>query len=464
MRRTIAVVAAAVISFAAAAWAIVFSPRRGVVTGAMVAAAAPFAAAPVPAQAGALHVTTQLEHGYLSETAGGEVYLQVNLAADGASETALRVPVNAVMILDRSGSMSGIKIERAKDAARALIEVLGPADRFAVIDFASDARVLVASTDATPEAKQRALALVSRLRATTGTNLSAAFDAAAPQLREGRGQRRIDKVFVASDGQANEGVFARPALLRRAQADFGPATVSTFGIGEDYDELFMTQLAVQAGGRARYVTGAEGLAAGFAAELARATRAVAHDVRLDVRGLGAVRVQRVLGFESAGGSVRLPDVAAGEQRSILIKLSVPPGRGTAELAAVELSWRDERGSAQKVSAAAQATYTADAARLDAQKPNQISWQGAMAEMADATANALRYQAEGKDAQAKEEEDRVQHVAAMAAPSASPKAKRILQDKAERYMHQISASGAGDQFARKAASAASADDASIPAEF
>ncbi len=60
--------------------------------------------------------------------------------------------------------------------------------------------------------------------------------------------------------------------------------MSTFGIGEDYDEQFMTRLATQAGGRARYVGGGSGLAQAFAAEFARA---VARDVRLDVRPCAA---------------------------------------------------------------------------------------------------------------------------------------------------------------------------------
>ena len=85
----------------------------------------------------ALHVNTQLEHSFLSEKSGGEVNVQVDLAADAAREEAHRVPVNAVMILDRSGSMQGVKIERAREAARALIQALGPSDRFAIIDFSS---------------------------------------------------------------------------------------------------------------------------------------------------------------------------------------------------------------------------------------------------------------------------------------------------------------------------------------
>ena len=410
----------------------------------------------------ALHVNTQLEHSFLSEKSGGEVYVQVDLAADAASQETHRVPVNAVMILDRSGSMQGVKIERAREAARALIQALGPSDRFAIIDFSSGARVLVPSTEATPAAKESALAMIAAVHAGGGTNLSAAFDAAVPQLSEGRAHSRVDKVFVASDGQANQGISARPALLRLALQDFGAATVSTFGIGEDYDEQFMTQLAVQAGGRARYVSTGADLPQAFAIEFSRATKAVAHHVRLDVRSFKNVRVIHVVGFE--GQNVRLPDIAAGEERRVLVKLSVPPGRGTAELADIELTYRDARGTTQKVSATAQAQYTADTVKLDAQKPSQITWQAAMGEMADSASNALRYQAANEPELAKREQDHLQQLAATAAAAAPAPAAKKLKERAESYGQKLSASGAGVQSERKALSADASEESTRPVEF
>ena len=417
-----------------------------------------------PPSSARLHVTTQLERSYLSESAGGEVYLQIDLAADASREAARRVPVNAVMILDRSGSMSGFKIERAREAARALIEALGPQDRFAIVDFSDGARVLVQSTEATQEAKVAALAAIARVQAMGGTNLSSAFETAAPQLAEGRARGRVDKVFLASDGQANQGISARPELLRLALQLFGGATVSSFGIGEDYDEQFMTRLAVQAGGRARYVSDGGVLAQAFAQEFSRAAAAVAHDVRLEVRPFKNVRVERVLGFESATGGVRLPDIAAGEERRVLVKLLVPPGRGMAELADIDLTWRDGSGAEQKVRSSAQAQYTADARKLEAQQPNRISWQAAMGEMADAATSALKYQAENKPAEAKKAEARVQTLAAQASMAAPPNAARLMKEKASEYGHQLSQSGAGGQSARKALSAAAAEDSTAPVDF
>ena len=410
----------------------------------------------------ALHFTTQLEHSFLSQSAGGEVYVQLDLAADAAPGDAHRVPVNAVMILDRSGSMSGVKIERARQAVAALVQALGPEDRFSIVDFSSGARVLVPSTAATPGAKENALALLSAIRAMGGTNMSSAFDAAAPQLSEGHARGRVDKVFVASDGQANQGIAARPALLALALRDFGAATVSTFGIGDDYDEQFMTQLAVQAGGRARYVGDGADFAQAVAIELSRASSAVAHDVRLEVRPLGKVRVLHVIGF--AGESARLPDIAAGEQRRVLVKLSVPPGTGVAELADLQVTYRDARGVEQKLRATAQARYTADARTLGAQKPNAITWQAAMGEMADAAKNALSYQAANEPELARREQQHVRALAAQAAAAAPPAAAVKLQQRAESYDRSLAASGAGVQSERKALSAKAADDNTVPVAF
>ncbi|MCA1829075.1 MAG: VWA domain-containing protein [Myxococcales bacterium] len=410
----------------------------------------------------ALHVNTQVEHDFLSEKTGGEVYVQIDLAADAVREDAHRVPVNAVMILDRSGSMHGMKIERAREAARALVQALGPEDRFAIVDFSNRARVVVPSTAATLDAKANALALISAIQPGGGTNMSAAFDAAAPQLSEGRAHGRVDKVFVASDGQANQGISARPALLRLARQDFGAATVSTFGIGDDYDEQFMTQLAVQAGGRARYVSNGADLPQAFALEFSRAAKAVAHDVRLDVRPFKNVRVIHVVGF--GAGSVRLPDIAAGEERRVLVKLAAPPGRGTAELADIELTYRDARGADQKICATALAQYTADAVKLDAQKPNQITWQAAMGEMADSAQNALRYQAANEPEMARKEQARVAQIAAQAAAAAPAPAAKKLKERATLYDARLSASGAGRQSERKALSADASEESTQAVAF
>jgi Ca-activated chloride channel family protein len=389
VRRTLAVIALALVSLAAAAFAALRPRSPGV------------APAPEPAfaRAGALRLSAALDRAWVSESHGGEAYLEVNIAADGKPEEGARIPVNAVLVIDRSGSMSGQKLARAKDAARELLARLNGDDRFALIDFGSSARLLVPSMAASGSAKESALQLVNGLQAQGGTNISAALDLAGPELARGRAPGRVDKVFLASDGQANEGIATRIGLMEVSRRAFGEAAVSTFGVGADYDEDLMTSLATQSGGLTHFIRTADEIVPAFRAELQRATKAVARNVRLVVQPAPGARLEKVIGYESDGGHVRLPDFAAGERRRVLVKLQLPPGRGKAELAKVELTFGGENGAGFAATAAASATYTADD-RLASRRVSAAAYQGARAEMAELATEAANFANLGRVFEAK----------------------------------------------------------------
>ena len=414
MRRTLAVFAVALLSLAAAAFA-ALRPRGST----------PDLQGKVPPQvvrAGVLSISAQLDRRYVSESRGGEAYLEVIASADGNVVEGAKVPVNAVLILDRSGSMTGEKLARAKDAARELLSRLDGGDRFALVDFGSTARVLVPSMSATGAAKERALQLVSALQADGGTNLSAALELAGPELRSGHAAGRVDKVFLASDGQANEGISSRIGLMEVARRALGEATVSTFGVGEDYDQDMMTSLATQAGGMTHYIQRADEIVPAFRAELQRAAKVVARRVRLIVQPSAGARVEQVVGYESDGGWVRLPDFSAGERRRVLVKLQLPPGHGQVELAKVNLSFVADDGAEASAATAASATYTADEKQASVRK-GEAAYQGARAEMAVLATEAADHAAGGRVAEAHLRMAKMSQLNAFAAENAPKDADR-----------------------------------------
>src|SRR5437016_10361627 len=415
MPRTLALCAVALASLVAAAMSAFLRPHRPP------APALPPAAV---AAGGGMRMQALLERLYLPEDRATSAYLQIDLAADaGSAARPQRVPVNAVLIIDRSGSMSGTKIARAREAASALARVLGPEDRLALVQFSNEASVLLPSMPLTEAARSRALEAVARLEATGGTNLSAAFEVAAPELLRGRGGGRVDKLFLASDGQANEGISDRPGLLRLARERFGSASLSTFGVGDDYDEDLMSALASQGGGRARYIDSPEILPGAFRAELSRAAAVMARDVRVRVTGLSGATVGRVLGYEADGGWVRVPDFAAGEERRVLVKLAIPPGRGQAEIAAVDLAFAPAAGGSQQIRTVARATFTSDAALL-AQAPTQAAATGASAEMAELAEQAAHDREGGDRARARARLDAIHRIAAQAAAAVPARSAEI----------------------------------------
>ena len=428
MRKTFALFALALASITAAAVAFVLrSPKPAV---------PPASHASDPVSAGAMHLSAQLDHRYLSEQGGGKAYLQIDLGDDAEGGARHHVPVNAVLILDRSGSMQGQKLDRARDAARALVTALGEGDCFSLIEFSSQARVALPSTLVSAATRETALAAIDRLSAMGGTNMSSAFDVAAGQLAAGRAQGRIDKVFLASDGQANEGVFERSSLLQIAARDFGGATLSTFGLGEDYDEDFMNALAASSGGRARYIASPEVLAEAFREELSRAATVVARNVRLRVNGVAGASIESVLGYEVSDGWVRLPDFAAGEARRVLVKLALPQGHGETDLAAVELSFDDAVGEPRHAQASAHAVFTADAKDLR-QPAGPAAAYGAKAEMAALAFKAASLRESGNQNEAHDQMLRLQSVAKIAAAAAPAEADSLAGEE-ESYERDVAA--------------------------
>ena len=442
MRRTLALAVLGLVSVAIAS-AIAFLQRPGPL--------------PPPREghvaAGPLRVSAQLDRRYLREGQDGTAYLEIELTAPPEERGRARVPVNAVLLLDRSGSMHGMKIEQARAAAATLVEALGEMDRLTIIAFDSGAEVLVPSSKVTNDVKATARRRIAGLRAMGETNFSAAFELAGLQLAAGRREGQVDEVFLASDGRVTSGELDPARLVRAARARFGRATLSTFGIGEDYDEDLMRLLADAGGGRMQFIEDVSTLPRAFAAELGRANRIVATDVRLRVAAPAGGTVERVFGYEPVDGVVRVPDFAAGDERHVLLRLAFRGGTGTAGVAAVEVEYVDAAGRARRAAASAQATFTADA-RLLAEPPGRAAVDGARAEMADLARAAALEEEAGRRDQAAEKLDQLARVAASApAPH--------LRDEARLYSMSVSAIVSQGDVAAKAVKQKSFDAVRAP---
>src|SRR5207247_2427508 len=83
-------------------------------------------------------------------------YLLATVSAPSAAPSTDRRPVNLSLVLDRSGSMNGQKIEQAREAAAQTIRRLRASDRFSVVTYNDQVDVVVPSTPATPQARAQA--------------------------------------------------------------------------------------------------------------------------------------------------------------------------------------------------------------------------------------------------------------------------------------------------------------------
>ena len=109
------------------------------------------------------------------------VYALVELRPT-ATATVAALPLNLSLVLDRSGSMRGAKIERLREAVLAMLDGLQAQDTLSVIAFNNKARVLVPSQAATEAGKAAISAEIHRLNADGGTNMAPAMEAALHEL------------------------------------------------------------------------------------------------------------------------------------------------------------------------------------------------------------------------------------------------------------------------------------------
>lgn len=315
------------------------------------------AAPPLEFQAaggGPVHFSGQLDRGAVLEGGDGEVRMRLVLRADadGRAERR-RLPSDLVVVLDRSGSMAGEKLANAQAAIRALLERLGPQDRFALVTYSDFAEIPIPLAEATPAFRAAWLGMVDRVTAQGGTNLASGLDLGLGAVESSRKAGRAPRVILISDGLANQGDVSREGLRGRAsRASAGEYALSTIGVGADFDEELMAALADAGSGNFHYLQNAVNLAEIFAAELDTARETVASGLVLRLDPAPGVVLTDAAGYpveRGADGSfeVRPGTLFAGQERQIFTTLRVASsGPSLQELGEMSLSFRGADGPAR----------------------------------------------------------------------------------------------------------------------
>jgi Ca-activated chloride channel family protein len=237
-----------------------------------------------------------------------------------------RAPVNLALVLDRSSSMAGDKIEEAKRAAILAVERLGPADTLAVIAYDTTVAVIVPPTRAIE--KDAITAAIASIEPQGSTALFAGVSQGANELRSVLDKSRVNRVILLSDGMANIGPSS-PGELAALGASLAREgiSVTTVGLGLGYNEDLMMQLALASDGNHSFVEHSQQLAGLFDAELGDVLSVVAQQVDVRLRLAPGATPIRVLGRDAVidGNEVRtrLNQVYGGQEKFVLVEVELP---------------------------------------------------------------------------------------------------------------------------------------------
>lgn len=249
-----------------------------------------------------------------------EVVLELELQARRPEHTS-HTPVNVSMVLDRSGSMGGPKIEKARQAACAALDQLEPDDFFSLVIFDDEVELLLAPERAgSREHRERLKDRINRIEPRGDTAIYAGVQMGAKQVHRFLDKEKVNRVVLVSDGLANVGPSRTRDLAELGRNLRGNGvSVTTIGLGEDFNEDLMTALAESSHANYYYVQDAEKLPRILTEEFGAAGTRVAGNIRIRIQAPAGVRLREVLGHpevhcEERATEIVLPEMFGAEHR------------------------------------------------------------------------------------------------------------------------------------------------------
>ncbi|MBN9414924.1 hypothetical protein ABS71_09555 [bacterium SCN 62-11] len=288
-----------------------------------------------------------------------DVIVRITPPAPPDQEERPRVPINLALVLDRSGSMQGEKMELTRKAAALAIKSLSPEDRISLVTFASEVETVVASTPVVD--KHRLMRRLDQIQAYGSTALFPGWQAGADQASLGLRKGNLNRLVLLTDGQANLGQTNPDPICTEVHNWFQKGLqTTTMGFGRDYQEGLLRAMAASGGGNHFYVETPEQLARYVELELDGLAATVGTQVRLKLRGLEFEPLGEVQG--NAQDGYRLADLTVDFPLELLFRVTVPSGEapqsgffatleylasGSGEQRKVEVEFCQPRVSAQQ---------------------------------------------------------------------------------------------------------------------
>ncbi len=313
-----------------------------------------------------------------------------------------RPAVNLALVLDRSGSMQGDRIVRAREAAIAAVQRLDERDYVSVVVFDDRIDVLAGAQTASEANKT---AIVEKLRTVEARGSTAIFggvSAGASEIRKNLARKLVNRIVLLSDGEANVGPSSPEELgLLGASLVKEGVSVSTLGVGLGYNENLMAALATRSDGNTYFIENGDDVPRIFDAELGDAFQVAARDVKLSVRFRDAHPVE-LIGrdgrIEDGVVTVDFNQIYSRQEKYVLVRTEFPVGKDgeTREFAAAEVSWvlpgSDAAGSAAATGSVA---FSADAAKVKASADAKVLVQSVKTQNAIRTQRALELNSAGR---------------------------------------------------------------------
>ena len=279
--------------------------------------------------------------------ADGKFAFQIGLATHRNLVAEHRPPLNLVLVIDRSGSMSGDRIQNVKKSLLKLVGKLTSKDLISIVTYSDEASVCVETTQA--DKIESIESAIRNIRAGGSTNLHAGLMKGYEIAKRNLDGARSSRVILLTDGLANRGVIDESEIASQSKTfnDQGIG-LSTIGLGDSFNRSLLRELADAGRGAIHFVADASDIQKTFVDEFDGLLSPTASDVAVTIRVPKGKQLPKIFGYEPQkkkhGYRIPLENLSYGATQVIIGKIP----KGDPGQVVVELSYFDVCTSKQVV--------------------------------------------------------------------------------------------------------------------
>jgi Ca-activated chloride channel family protein len=283
-----------------------------------------------PAKSEIVHISGNLVQNKILQGSDGLVNLSLTIQADDVLEhnTQAGRNVDMVIVLDRSGSMKGKKIKDARQAILNLLSRLSEKDRIALIAYSDGVQKYSGLLNVSKANHKYLTSIISGLQAGGSTNLGSGLQEGINTLLSRNRNGNSGKVILISDGLANRGITNPQDLGNMAgiaiEKEF---SISTVGVGVEFNEYLMTTIADRGTGTYYYLENPAAFAEVFEKEFYYSKATIVNGVAVHIPLKDGISLENAAGYPiqiQNGSAVFHPgSLLSGQTRKLFLTLRVP---------------------------------------------------------------------------------------------------------------------------------------------
>jgi Ca-activated chloride channel family protein len=254
------------------------------------------------------------------------IYVLLEVRAQKGNEQISAPPLNVCLVLDRSTSMKDAKLDLLKAAAIQFLRSMRPEDVFSVVSFSDNVEVVIPASFQVD--RQRLEAQIRNIQSSGATELFKGLQAGMIEVQRGVGPGRVSQVILLTDGHTyGDEAACLELALKAGEQGIG---ISVMGIGTDWNDTFLDEVASRTGNTSRYIARPTDIQKFLNDKFHALTRVFAEEVKLEfapVDGISlnyAFRLQPETGPLSLDEALRLGPVLRDTHLAVVFEFLVQP--------------------------------------------------------------------------------------------------------------------------------------------